>query len=79
MSSGVKDLVQEHGAVSQAWLEAEQERVDILSKLILGFGNKCTMDLPENFFKEYDEALVKAARARRSYVKWLAEQGIASS
>ena len=79
MSSGVRDLVEEHGALSQAWLAAEQERVDILSKLIMGFGNKCTMDLPENFFKEYDEALFRAGKARRSYVQWLAEQGIASS
>jgi hypothetical protein len=79
MTSEVRDLVEEHGALSQAWLEAEQVRVEVLGKLILGLGNKCVMDLPENFFKEYDDALARAGMARRSYVRWLAEQGIASS
>jgi hypothetical protein len=79
MASEVRDLVEEHSGLSQAWLEAEQARVEVLGKLILGFGNKCAMDLPENFFKEYDDALARAGMARRSYVRWLAEQGIASS
>jgi hypothetical protein len=79
MASDVRDLVEEHSGLSQDWLAAEQARVDVLGKLILGFGNKCTMDLPEGFFKEYDDALARAGMARRSYVRWLAEQGIASS
>ena len=79
MASGVRNLVEEHQGLAQAWLEAEKVRVDVLQELIRENGNKCTMDLPENVFSGYEEALSGAAAARRSYVHWLAEQGFPSS
>ena len=78
MATGTDILVEEHQRLSQAWLEAEQARVDVLAKLIQEYGHKCTMDYPYNLFKGYDEALAKAAAASRDYVQWLAQQGFPS-
>ena len=75
---GTDRLVEEHNQLSQAWLEAEQSRVEVLEQLIKEHGGKCTMDYPENVFEGYDQALIKAAAASREYVLWLAQQGFPS-
>ena len=75
---GTHRLVEEHSQLSQAWLEAEQGRVEVLEQLIKEHGGKCIMDYPEDMFKGYDEALAKAAAASREYVQWLAQQGYPS-
>ena len=75
---GTDRLVEKHNQLSQAWLEAEQGRVEVLERLIKEHGGKCTMDYPENIFQGYDEALAKAAAASREYGQWLAQQGFPS-
>ncbi len=78
MTSGVRNLLEEHQQLSQVWLEAEQERVNLLQNVLQDYVGKCTMDYPDGLFTEYQEALANAAAANRAYVQWLAEQGIQS-
>jgi hypothetical protein len=78
MVSQARNLVEEHQQLGQAWIDAEQERIGILQKIIRDNAGKCTMDYPEDLFVEYDEALARAAQANRAYVQWLAEQGLRS-
>jgi len=75
---GTDRLVEEHNQLSQAWLEAERDRVEVLEELIKEHGGKCTMDYPEKVFDGYDQALLKAAAASREYFLWLAQQGFPS-
>ena len=78
MVSEARDPLEEHQRLGQAWLEAEQERVSILQKILKDCAGKCTMDYPDGAFSEYQEALARAAAASREYVQWLARQGIQS-
>ncbi len=76
MVSEVRNLADEHGRLSQAWLDAEQARMTILNKLLVGYAEKCPSDYAEDFFGGYEDALNKATSASRDYSRWLAEQGI---
>ena len=78
MASGTRNLLEEHEQLAQTWLDAEQERVAILQKILQGHVGKCTMDLPDGLFTDYQGGLAKAAVASRAYTQWLAEQGIQS-
>jgi len=78
VASSTRNLVEEHQRLSRAWIEAEQERISILQKILRDNLAKCTMDYPEDLFSEYEAALSEATRANRAYFQWLAEQGIQS-
>ena len=78
VASNTRNLVEEHMQSGQAWIEAEQERIGILQKILNDNSTKCTMDYPEALFSEYEAALSEAGRANRAYFQWLAEQGIQS-
>ena len=78
MVSETPDPVEEHRRLSRAWVEAEQNRVDVLQSVLELQIGKCTMDYPEGLFDEYDEALHQASQANRAYFLWLAEQGLRS-
>jgi hypothetical protein len=71
-------LLDEHRRLADAWLSAEQERVDLLQNILGQCVGKCTMDYPDGLFNEYQEALGRAARANQEYFHWLARQGIQS-
>ena len=78
MVSEARDLSVEHQQLGQAWIDAEQERIGILQKIIRDNAGKCTMDYPEDLFVEYEDSLARAAQANRAYFQWLAEQGLRS-
>ncbi len=78
MVSQTRNLVEEHQQLGQAWIDAEQQRIGILQKIIQDNQGKCTMDYPEDLFVEYENALVQASQANRAYFQWLAEQGLRS-
>lgn len=78
MASSTRNLVEEHQQLGQAWIEAEQERISILQKILNENSAKCTMDYPEDLFRDYEAALSEATQANRAYFQWLAEQGIQS-
>ena len=76
MTSGTRNLVEEHLQLSQAWINAEQARVDILQRILNDHAAKCTMDYPDGLFAAYEDALSRASQTSRVYTQWLAEQGI---
>ena len=78
MASSTRNVVEEHQQLGRAWIEAEQERIGILQKILQDNSAKCTMDYPEDLFREYEAALSAATQANRVYFQWLAEQGIQS-
>ena len=78
VASNTRNLVEEHLQLGQAWIEAEQQRIGILQKILNDNSTNCTMDYPEALFSEYEAALSEAGRANRAYFQWLAEQGIQS-
>ena len=78
MASNTRNLIEEHMQLGQTWIEAEQRRIAILQTILNDNSAKCTMDYPEDLFREYEVALSEAAQANRTYFQWLAEQGIQS-
>lgn len=78
MALGTRNLVEEHQKLGRAWIDAEQERISILQKILQDNFTKCTMDYPEDLFREYEAALSAATQANQAYFRWLAEQGIQS-
>ena len=76
MAEGPGRLGEEHNLLAQTWIQAEQVRMKILDKLLVGYAEKCPSDYAEDFFGEYQNALDQATSAGRSYSRWLAEQGI---
>ena len=78
VASNTRNLIEEHMQLGQTWIEAEQSRIAILQTILNDNSDKCTMDYPEDLFREYEVALSEAAQANRTYFQWLAEQGIQS-
>ena len=72
----LQSYLDEHQRLGKAWLDAEQQRVAILQKLLKDCGDKCAMDYPPERWEAYLDAIQKAKVAGKAYQQWLTREGI---